>query len=157
MAVNVKVISNAKSVEKKLDRFFQKFPTLTEKAIKQSGFQLIAIIKELTEKGVDFRRQRFAPYSEQYLKRLQREGKRTNVDLTYSGEMLGSLTSIIRGRKKASVFFNRASTLKRALFNQVLNEPKREFFGFDDRTEKIIQKQFVKFMEKEIRMMKLWV
>ena len=83
MAVNVKVISNAKSVEKKLDRFFQKFPTLTEKAIKQSGFQLIAIIKELTEKGVDFRRQRFAPYSEQYLKRLQREGKRTNVDLTY--------------------------------------------------------------------------
>ena len=52
MAVNVKVISNAKSVEKKLDRFFQKFPTLTEKAIKQSGFQLIAIIKELTEKGV---------------------------------------------------------------------------------------------------------
>ena len=155
MAVNVKVISTAKSVEKKLARFFQKFPTLTEKAIKQSGFQLIAIIKELTEKGVDFRRQRFAPYSEQYLKRLQREGKRTNVDLTYSGEMLGSLTSIIRGRKKASVFFNRASTLKRALFNQVLNEPKREFFGFDDRTEKIIQKQFIKFMEKEIRMMKL--
>ena len=71
--------------------------------------------------------------------------------------MLGSLTSIIRGRKTASVFFNRASTLKRALFNQVLNEPKREFFGFDDRTEKIIQKQFIKFMEKEIRMMKLWV
>ena len=43
----------------------------------------------------------------------------------------------------------------RALFNQVLNNPKREFFGFDKRTEKIIKNQFVKFMEKEIKKFKL--
>ena len=40
---------------------------------------------------------------------------------------------------------------KRALFNQVLNEPKREFFGFNNRTEKIISKQFNRFVEKELR------
>ena len=44
---------------------------------------------------------------------------------------------------------------QRALFNQVLNEPKREFFGFDKRTEKIIQREFVMFMEKEIRKFRL--
>ena len=44
---------------------------------------------------------------------------------------------------------------QRALFNQVLNEPKREFFGFDKRTEKIIKKEFVQFMEKEIRKMRI--
>ena len=30
----------------------------------------------------------FAPYSEQYIKRLQKEGRATKVDLFYSGRML---------------------------------------------------------------------
>ena len=146
--LNVRVISNQKHVSKKIDQFFRQIPRATEKAVQQAGFQLIAIIKKLTKQGVDFRRRRFAPYSEQYIKRLQREGKRTNVDLIYSGEMLGSLTSKVRGKGKATVFFNRASTMKRALFNQVMNSPTREFFGFDKRTEQIIQKQFRKTVEK---------
>ena len=41
------------------------------------------------------------------------------------------------------------------LFNQVLNEPKRVFFAFNDRTEKIISKQFKRFIEKELRMSRL--
>ena len=41
--------------------------------------------------------------------------------------------------------------IQRALFNQVLNEPKREFFGFNNRTEKIISKQFNRFVEKELK------
>ena len=44
---------------------------------------------------------------------------------------------------------------QRALFNQVLNEPKREFFGFNTRTEKIISKQFNRFIKKEFEKMKL--
>ena len=39
---------------------------------------------------------------------------------------------------------------QRALFNQVLNEPKRVFFAFNDRTEKIISKQLKRFIEKEL-------
>jgi hypothetical protein len=39
----------------------------------------------------------------------------------------------------------------RALFNQVLNEPKREFFGFNKRTENIIVKSFEKFLDKELQ------
>ncbi len=40
---------------------------------------------------------------------------------------------------------------QRALFNQVLNSPQRKFFGFNNRTEKIISKQFNRFVEKELR------
>ena len=51
------------------------------------------ILSELKQlKGVDFKDRPFAPYSEGYLKQLQREGKKTNVDLFYSGRMLGALT-----------------------------------------------------------------
>ena len=44
-----------------------------------------------------------------------------------------------------------AEERKKALFNQVLGNPKREFFGFDNTTEKIINKQFNRFVEKELR------
>ena len=43
---------------------------------------------------------------------------------------------------------------QRALFNQVLNEPNRKFFGFNRRTEKIINKSFEKFVNKELRNLK---
>ena len=155
MAVSLQVKSNAKQVQQRFDRFFKKFPNLTKKGLAQASFQLQLIIKELTEKGLDFRRRRFAPYSSGYLKRLQSEGKPQKVDLRYSNEMLDSITGEVKSKSKAVVFFNRGEMRTRALFNQVLNNPKREFFGFDKRTEKIIKNQFVKFMEKEIKKFKL--
>ena len=94
------------------------------------------------------------------MKQLQREGKPTKVDLFYSGRMLGALTPSPRtvkksGKNKISISFSNAQMNQRALFNQVLNEPKREFFGFNDRTEKIISKQFNRFVEKELQKFKL--
>ena len=76
--------------------------------------------------------------------------------------MLGSLPpsgSTIKksGKNKVSVSFSNAQMRQRALFNQVLGKNKREFFGFNSRTEMIISKAFNKFVEKEIRGMKLWV
>ena len=47
--------------------------------------------------------------------------------------------------------FSNSQMRQRALFNQVLNDPKREFFGFNNRTEKIIQRTFNKFVKKELR------
>ena len=155
MAVDVRIKSNAKSVQKSLNRFFNKFPSITRKGLARASFRLQSIIKELTQQEKDFRRRKFAPYSEAYLKRLEAEGKPQKVDLRYSNEMLDSLTGKVHSNRKATVFFNRGEMRTRALFNQVLNEPKREFFGFDKRTERIIQREFVTFMEKEIRKFRL--
>ena len=155
MAVDVRIKSNAKSVQKSLNKFFNKFPSITRKGLARASFRLQAIIKELTSQGKDFRRRKFAPYSDGYIKRLEAEGKPQKVDLRYSNEMLDSLTGKVHSNRKATVFFNRGEMRTRALFNQVLNEPKREFFGFDKRTERIIQREFVMFMEKEIRKFRL--
>ena len=160
MAVNLNIKTNSKQLSAKFKRFQSVLPRIIDKGVKQAGFQLVDIIRTKTKKGIDFKDSRFAPYSEGYIKQLQREGKPTAVDLFYSGRMLGALTPSGRtikktGRNKISVAFSNAQMNQRALFNQVLNEPKREFFGFNNRTEKIISKQFNRFEEKELQKFKL--
>ena len=159
MAINLNIKTNQKEIARKFKKFQSKIPRAIDKGLLQAGFQLVDIIRTKTAKGVDFKSRPFAPYSEGYLKQLQREGKKTNVGLFYSGRMLGALTpskSVKKtGRNKESVAFTNAQMIQRALFNQVLNEPKREFFGFDKRTEDIISKQFNRFVEKELSRVKL--
>ena len=155
MAVDLKIKSNNKQVAQKFKKFQSVLPRVIDKGLKQAGFQLLDIIRTKTQKGIDFRDRPFAPYSEGYLKKLQKEGRATKVDLFYSGRMLGSLTpnSTIKktGRNKVSLAFTNSQMMQRALFNQVLKNPKREFFGFNNRTENIIRKQFNRFVEKELR------
>jgi len=158
LKANIK--TNAKHLQKKYKRLEQKLPRLIDKGLLQAGFHLLDIIRTKTSKGIDFKGVPFAPYSEGYLKQLQREGKSTKVDLFYTGRMLGALTPSGRtikktGKNKISVNFSNAQMRKRALFNQVLNEPKREFFGFNQRTESIIQKGFNKFMIRQLNAMRI--
>jgi len=157
MAVDLKIKSNSKQVSKKFKKFQSVLPRIIDKGVKQAGFQLIDIIRTKTKKGMSFKDGVFAPYSQGYLRKLNKEGKSTKVDLFYSGRMLGSLTSKKTGKHKVSLGFSNAQMLQRALFNQVLNDPKREFFGFNNRTEKIISKSFNRFVEKELRKFRIWV
>ena len=159
MAVNLNIKTNQKQVAAKFKKFGSVLPRIIDKGVKQAGFQLVDIIRTKTKKGIDFNDRRFAPYSEGYLKQLQREGKPTVVDLFYTGRMLGSLTpsSTVKntGKHKVTLAFSNSEMRQRALFNQVLNEPKREFFGFNKRTEKIISSKFNLFVSKELRKMKI--
>ena len=160
MALSVKIKTNSKHIEKRFQRLKSKFPSIIDKGILQAGFQLLDIIRTKTAKGIDINSSRFAPYSTSYIKKLNREGKKTAVDLFYTGRMLGALTPSAKtvrktGKHKITLGFSNAQMRQRALFNQVLNEPKRVFFGFNDRTEKIIQNTFNKFIKKQFRNMKL--
>ena len=155
MAVTLKITSNQRQVSQKFKKFQSVLSRVIDKGVKQAGFQLVDIIRTKTQKGIDFRDRPFAPYSQGYLKKLNREGKSTNVDLFYTGRMLGALTpsgSVKKtGKHKVSVNFTNSQMRQRAVFNQVLGKTKREFFGFNNRTEKIISKQFNRFVEKELR------
>ena len=159
MAVTLKITSNQKQVSQKFKKFQSVLSRVIDKGVKQAGFQLVDIIRTKTQKGIDFNDRPFAPYSSGYLKKLNKEGKSTNVDLFYSGRMLGSLTpsgSVKKtGKHKVSVNFTNSQMRQRAVFNQVLGKNKREFFGFNNRTEKIISKQFNRFVEKELRKFKI--
>ena len=152
MAVNFKLQANADIVSKNISKYKTKLEQAIQKGLLQAGFQLVTVMRELTKKGIDVNRNPFAPYSEQYLKQLNREGKSTTVDLFYTGRMLGSLGTKKTGKHKVSLGFNNAEMRQRALFNQVMmGDKNREFFGFNNRTEKIIQKSFNRFVEKELR------
>jgi hypothetical protein len=156
MTIDLKIKTNADLVKKRYSRIQKRFKGIIQKGILQAGFQLLDIIRTKTKKGIDFRDRPFVPYSQGYLKKLNREGKSTNVDLFYSGRMLGALTPSGRtirktGTNKVSVGFSNSQMLQRALFNQVLGKNKREFFGFNDRTANIIRKQFNRFVAKEFR------
>jgi hypothetical protein len=158
MAISVKIKDNSKQVRNKFKKLGSALPRIIDKALKQAGFQLIDIIRTKTKKGIDFNNKRFAPYSDSYLKRLQSEGRPTAVDLIYDNKMMGALTpSMVKktGKHKISIAFSRKEEIDKAFFNQVLNEPKREFFGFNKRTEDIISKQFNRFVSKELRKMKI--
>ena len=159
MAIALKLKDNSKQVSNKFKSYQSALSRAIDKGVKQAGFQLLDIIRTKTQKGQDFRDIRFAPYSSSYLKQLNREGKKTAVDLFYTGRMLGSLTpnSTVKktGKHKVTLAFSNSQMRTRALYNQVLNDPKREFFGFNKRTENIISKQFNRFVSKELRKMKI--
>jgi len=154
MALSLNINSNSEKLSKKFKNIESDFSRSIDKGIKQAGFQLLTIIKEKTKKGIDVNYRPFLKYSKGYLKKLELEGRPTNVDLFYSGKMLGSLTpnSTIKstGKHKVTLAFNNAEMRKRALFNQVLTKSKRKFFGFNERTKQIIQRSFNLFMEKEL-------
>ena len=158
MAISAQLKTNAIQVSKNFKYFQSRLSRAIDQGVKQAGFQLLDIIRTKTSKGIDFNDRRFAPYSEGYLKQLNREGKKTAVDLFYTGRMLGSLTpdSIKKtGKHKITLGFTNSEMRQRALFNQVLNEPTRKFFGFNKRTENIIQNSFNRFMKKEFNRMKI--
>ena len=158
MAVNLNIKTNQKQIAAKFKKFSSVLPRIIDKGVKQAGFQLVEIIRTKTLKGQDFEDKRFAPYSEGYIKQLQREGKPTAVDLFYTGRMLGALTpSMIKktGKHKVTLAFSRKEEIDKAFFNQVTTDPQRKFFGFNTRTEKIINKSFEKFVKDEMRKFKL--
>ena len=158
MAVNLNIKTNQKQIAAKFKKFSSVLPRIIDKGVKQAGFQLVEIIRTKTLKGQDFEDKRFAPYSEGYIKQLQREGKPTAVDLFYTGRMLGALTpSMVKktGKHKVTLAFSRKEEIDKAFFNQVTTDPQRKFFGFNTRTEKIINKSFEKFVKDEMRKFKL--
>ena len=77
MAVDLKIKSNSKEISQKFKRLQSKLPRIIDVGVKQAGFQLVDRIRTKTQKGIDFNDRPFAPYSEGYLRRLNREGKKT--------------------------------------------------------------------------------
>ena len=152
MAVDLKIKSNSKEISKKFKRLQSKLPRIIDQGVKQGGFQLIEIIRTKTKKGIDVNDNPFAPYTQGYINHLEKIGYPTKVDLHYSGDMMGDLTTKKTGKHKVSLGFARAEERDKAMFNQVMRGDKnRVFFGFNKRTENIIQKTFNRFVEKELK------
>jgi hypothetical protein len=78
MAISAQIKTNAIQVSKNFKYFQSRLSRAIDQGVKQAGFQLLDIIRTKTSKGIDFNYRRFAPYSEGYLKQLNREGKKNS-------------------------------------------------------------------------------
>ena len=96
---------------------------------------------------------RFVPYSKSY---SDEKGK-TKVDLQDTNRMLQSITARPEGKNKVKLFFRSQREANKALFHQkgLGNLPERKFFGFSRANEKAIQREFAKFIKKQMKNFKI--
>ena len=164
MAVAVHVKTNVKYVQKNIRNFQKRFPNEIKRTLLKSGFLLLTIIKELTKKGLSYKRSKFPKYSEGYEKWKSKYSKSRAsnvVDLMLTGRMMQSLTpnSTVKakGKNRVELKFSNSEMRERAFRIQTGqgNQPKRPFFGFDKRTEKKINKEFEKEIGKRMKRMRI--
>lgn len=129
MQVDIK--TNAKKVQAALKKKGKDIDKSMKRALSITAQQGINIIEDRTEDGVGYKGGAFKGYSEKYAKFRRAKGRGKNVDLQFSGRMLGSMTSKA-DRKKATIFFTRAEEAKKA----AMNDKTRPFFGFNRKEEK---------------------
>ena len=89
-----RVTSNLPIVRKRFNKFFKRFPNIVTKGLEQAGVQLKEIIITRTDKGLDFNKRKFVPYSPLY---AEEKGK-TVVNLQDTNRMLQSIDSKIRNK-----------------------------------------------------------
>ena len=135
--VTLDVSSNAKKVEKRLKKAGRDIDKSMKRALSITAQQGINIIEDRTEDGVGYKGGAFKGYSEKYAKFRRDKGRGKNVDLQFSGRMLGSMTSKA-DKRKAKIFFTRAEEAKKA----AMNDKTRPFFGFNRQEEKQLANVF---------------
>ena len=152
--LSARVTSNLPKVRKRYNNFFRRFPKIVTMGLEQAGVQLKEIILERTDRGLDFNKRRFVPYSPSY---AEEKGK-TVVNLQDTNDMLQSIDSQLKNKNQVQLFFREQTQAKKALFHQkgLGKLPERIFFKFNLKTEKLIRRSFEQFMKKEIKRLKIW-
>jgi phage gpG-like protein len=140
MQVDIK--TNAKKVQAALKKKGKDIDKSMKRALSITAQQGINIIEDRTQDGVGYKGGAFKGYSEKYAKFRRAKGRGKNVDLQFSGRMLGSMTSKA-DRKKATIFFTRAEEAKKA----AMNDKTRPFFGFNRQEEKQLAKTFFRYIK----------
>ena len=151
--LSAKVDTNLNQVRKRFLKFRKKLPREVTKGLLRAGLQLKEIILEKTDRGIDKDGKRFVPYSKSY---SDEKGK-TKVDLQDTNRMLQSITARPEGKNKVKLFFRSQREANKALFHQkgLGNLPERKFFGFSRANEKAIQREFAKFIKKQMKNFKI--
>ena len=134
--------TNAKKVQAALKKKGKDVNKSIKRALSITAQQGINIIEDRTQDGKGYKGGAFKGYSEKYAKFRRKKGRSQNVDLQFTGRMLGSMTSKADS-KKATIFFTRAEEAKKA----AMNNKTRPFFGFSREEEKQLGKVFFRYIK----------
>jgi hypothetical protein len=135
--MEVRIKTNANKVKKALEAKGKDVNKSIKRALSITAQQGINIIEDRTKDGKGYKGGAFKAYSEKYAKFRRKKGRGQNVDLQFTGRMLGSMTSKADS-KKATIFFTRAEEAKKA----AMNNKTRPFFGFNRQEEKQLGRVF---------------
>ena len=151
--LSLRIDSNLKNVNKKFNKFISRFPNIVKKGLLQASLQLKEIILDKTDRGFDVSGKRFPAYSRMY---AEEKGK-TIVNLQDTNRMLQSIDTKLINKNKAQIYFRSQTQAKKAYWHQTGqgNLPVRKFFGFNNKTEKVIQRTFEKFIKQQIKQFKI--
>jgi hypothetical protein len=149
MALDIKITSNVKKVQARYIKFLNKFPSIVKMGLEQAGVNLKTAILERTDRGLDMNRKPFIGYSPSY---VALKGK-SRVDLQDTNMMLQSIDSRVVSKNKAQVYFRSGREAMKAFWHQTGQGklPKRKFFGFDKKLEKVIQRNYENLLKQQIR------
>lgn len=114
----------------------------------------VALIKDRTQnKGIDYKRRPFAPYSKSYTRAKVKESG--HVDLTDTQQMFSALTYRM-AKNTANIFFSRREENTKAYFHDVAGvgkkKVKRKFFRLSDKEKDLLSSQFAKEYAKSVKL-----
>ena len=149
MALDIKLNTNIKNVQSRYAKFLNKLPRIITRGLEQAGENLKEVIIRRTSSGLDYKRRRFVKYSDAYSELKNK----TRVDLQDTNKMLQNIAAKTISRNRVSVYFRSQYEAEKALYHQTGagKLPVRKFFGFDTKLKRVIQKNFAKYIEKQIR------
>ena len=141
------VSSNAKLIAKQVGKKGKELSDSVKRALSITAQVGLTIIEDRTAKGEQINGQDFAPYSKKgsnggYAAFRARKGRGSTPDLSFTGNMLGAMTTKAN-YKQAEIFFTRPTEAKKA----AMNNKTRPFFGFSRSEEERLGKVFFRYLK----------
>ena len=142
--MKITVEDNSLQVAKNFEKQVREHPLIVKTALGRTAEFLIGLIKQRTTRGKDYQGKAFPAYTNVYKEFRQQAGRQTQFpDLTFSGQMLSSITQKSEPDYAVIYFANKFQNVK-----AIGNQKKRKFFAIGSQEIQPILNVFMKTYNK---------
>jgi hypothetical protein len=142
--MKITVEDNSLQVAKNFEKQVREHPLQVKTALGRTAEFLIGLIKQRTTRGKDYQGKAFPAYTNVYKEFRQQAGRQTQFpDLTFSGQMLSSITQKSEPDYAVIYFANKFQNVK-----AIGNQKKRKFFAIGSQEIQPILNVFMKTYNK---------
>jgi hypothetical protein len=142
--MKITVEDNSLQVARNFEKQVREHPLQVKTALGRTAEFLIGLIKQRTSRGKDYQGKSFPAYTNVYKEFRQQAGRQTQFpDLTFSGQMLSSITQKSEPDYAVIYFANKFQNVK-----AIGNQKKRKFFAIGSQEIQPILNVFMKTYNK---------
>ena len=142
--MKITVEDNSLQVAKNFEKQVREHPLQVKTALGRTAEFLIGLIKQRTTRGRDYQGKAFPAYTNVYKEFRQQAGRQTQFpDLTFSGQMLSSITQKSEPDYAVIYFANKFQNVK-----AIGNQKKRKFFAIGSQEIQPILNVFMREYKK---------